>query len=380
MVRVAHVITGLGLGGAEVMLDRLLSAFDAQRVESQVISLTGGPVASRIRAQHVPLQVLGLSSPLSAMVSIPRLASLLRAQRPDVVHTWMYHADLLGGLAGKLVGIPVLWALHATTLDPTETNRTTRLLVHSLAKLSKVLPDHVVSCSRVGLESHRDRGYPESRMSVIPNGFDLSRFKPDQQLRQKARASWGFGENEVVVGHVGRFHPQKDHRTLLASAALAHAQDARLRFVCFGTDVTDGNAQLMSWARGSGVLSISRFLGPHASVQEVLPGFDIFVSPARFGEAFPLVIGEAMACGVPCVVTNVGDSALLVGDTGHVVPPAAPAALAEALRAVAALDWEQRRGLGARATQRVKENYALARIADRYSQLYEDVAARRLTT
>ena len=377
MVRVAHVITGLGLGGAEVMLDRLISALDGRRVQSQVIGLTGGPIAARIRAQHVPLQVLRLSSTFGAVANIPRLASLLRAMRPDVVHTWMYHADFLGGLAAKLVGIPVIWALHATALDPADTNRSTLLLVRMLAKLSNVVPDRIVSCSQVGLGTHRDMGYPDSRMTVIPNGFDLYKFKPNQQLRQKARASWGFGEDDIIVGHVGRFHPQKDHQSLLEAIALAHARNRRLRLVCFGTDVTEGNARLMSWATGLGVLSCARFLGPHSRIQEVLPGFDIFASSSRFGEAFPLVIGEAMACAVPCAVTDVGDSALLVGETGRVAPPAAPAALAEALLALAALEPAGRRDLGALANQRVRERYTLAHVADLYSQLYEDVAARR---
>lgn len=374
-LRVTHVITGLGLGGAEIMLERLLSAFDTNRVHSEVICLDeGGPLVAPIRAKGIPLAVLGIASASSVVAGVPRIVQHLRRSRPDVVHTWMYHADLLGGLAGKIARVPVVWALHCTKLDPAQTPRSTLLLLRVLSQLAAIIPERIVSCSVAGRELHEQMGYPGRRMLVIPNGFDAAEFKPNHEQRKLARNAWGFDEECVVVGQVARFHPQKDHHCLIQAAGLARARDQRLRFVFFGTDVTNDNARLVAWAREAGVSSICRFLGPHSHIHEVLPGFDLLASPSRFGEAFPLVIGEAMASGVPCVVTDVGDSALMVGDTGRVVPPDTPPLLAEALLELAALDRKARTELGARATARVRREFSLARVAHLYTELYQSVA------
>jgi len=378
LLRIVHVITGLGMGGAEIMLDRLLGAFDGQRVESSVICLSGeGPIAPRIRERGVPLQVLDLPTGPKALAAYPRMLSLLRSARPDVVHTWMYHADFLGGTAARALGIPVIWALHATTMDAAKTSRATRWLIGALAKLSPYVPDRVVSCSNVGRAAHADMGYEKAKLSVIPNGFDTARFRKSDSLRAAARARWQVGADELVVGHVARFHPQKDHSTLLEAIARCAQSNAKLRFVFFGTDVTSQNTGLMSLARELGVTDRCLFLGPSTAVDSELPGFDVLVSSSRYGEAFPLVIGEAMASEVPCVVTDVGDSAYIVGDTGIAVSPANPAELATALLKLTGQDPSARHALGAAARARIEAEFSLARVAELYTRLYEEVAQER---
>jgi len=377
MTRVVHVITGLLVGGAEVMLARLLSAFD-ETVENHVVSLAAeGPMAAVIRAQGVPVLALGLSSGPSALAGLPRLVGILRELRPDVVHTWMYHADLLGGLAARMVGVPVVWALHNTTLDPAKTGRAVRGLVRTLALLSRTIPTQIVSCSEVGRRVHESIGYDSGRLVVIPNGFDTTKFRPDPKARSGSRETWGASEDDIVVGHLARFHPQKDHFTLLAAAGVAAAVEPRLRFVFYGREVTHDNPSLVQWARDAGVLERCSFLGEASELESRIPGFDLLVSASSFGEAFPLVIGEAMSCGVPCVATDVGDSTLIVGDTGMIVPPRDAGRLANALVELAHWGDEKRLIRAQAARARIVNFFSLAEVAQAYQTTYRGVRLKR---
>jgi glycosyltransferase involved in cell wall biosynthesis len=357
------------------MLDRLLGALPKERVDSEVICLAEeGPIASRIRERRIPLKVLGLQAGVMALSGLPRIVSHFRDSRPDVVHTWMYHADFLGGLAARRLGVPLVWALHSSTLDPVESPRSTQALVRVLATLSKRLPNRIVSCSRVGRSRHERLGYDASKMEVIPNGFDTTLFRPNTEIRRDARARWNATDEDIVVGHVARFHPQKDHRTLLRAAALSLANEPRLRFVLYGNDVTPTNRALFGLAEQLGITDRCSFLGMSSSTQDVFPGLDVLASSSSFGEAFPLVIGEAMACEVPCVVTDVGDSSHMVGSTGITVAPRDPEALARALTQMARLEPQARRDLGAEGRRNVEVTYGLAHVASLYADVYERVA------
>jgi glycosyltransferase involved in cell wall biosynthesis len=183
-------------------------------------------------------------------------------------------------------------------------------------------------------------------------------------------------DHEIVVGHLARFHPQKDHRTLLDAASRCLREDPRLKFVLFGTDVTRANTALAQQADQLGISERCLFLGPNPAAHEALPGFDMLVSSSSFGEAFPLVVGEAMACEVPCVVTDVGDSPFLVGTTGRTVAPRDPAALSRALLELASLEPLERRRLGAAARARIEEHFSLSHVASLYTNVYESAASR----
>jgi glycosyltransferase involved in cell wall biosynthesis len=375
-VRVTHIITGLGVGGAETMLARLISALDAS-IESTVICLSsGGPMADRIRAMGVRVDVLGLPTGPRALLGLPRLAHMLREQRPSVVHTWLYHADLLGGLTARHCRVPVIWGLHGSTLEAKSLGYSTGLVVRLLAKLSTAVPARIVSCSQVGLRAHQAGGYDGKRMLVIENGFDTQLFQPSLQFREEARRSWHY-DDELVVGHVARFNPVKDHETFLKAAGIAMQREPRLRFVLYGDNVTRQNAKLVSWARSAGVLDHCSFLGREPAVERRLPGFDLLVSSSK-SEAFPLVLGEAMASGVPCVTTDVGDSAEIVGDSARVVPPSDPAALADAIVRAVQLDASARDAQISAGIARIRDRFALSRVAERFRDLYLEVAARQL--
>ena len=375
--RLVHVITSLDRHGAQVMLYELIKATDPCRFRSAVISLSApGPLHSLIADLGVPVYSLGMSGGRPSLVGLMRLARRLRALRPELVQTWMYHADLLGGLTARLAtSAPVVWGLHNSNLDPATTKWTTRATVWACARLSRLVPRRILSCSQVAMRLHRDLGYDAGRMVVIPNGFDLDAYRPDRGHYAAIRTELSIARDAILVGMVARYHPQKDHRNFIDAATRIARHRPETLFVLAGEGVSDTNQELGALIRETGVAERFRLLGPRTDIPRLTAAFDCAVTSAAFGEAFPLVIGEAMACGVPCVATDVGDSALMIGETGRVVPPGDPLALATAIESVLCLSAEERRALGAAARHRIHTDYALPVIAGRYQALYSELIA-----
>jgi glycosyltransferase involved in cell wall biosynthesis len=214
---------------------------------------------------------------------------------------------------------------------------------------------------------------------VIPNGFDTDQFQPNGELRAAARRNWRCDEGDLVVGLVARFHPLKDHETFLRAAGLALQMEPRLRFVLYGDNVTPENSTLTGWAETAGVLDRCSFLGRETHVQQRLPGLDLLVSSSR-SEAFPLVLGEAMACGVLCVATDVGDSALIVGDSARIVAAGDPAALARAMARTLRLSPKVRAALCGAGRRHIQAHFSLRQVANQYRNLYLEVAGLHRAT
>jgi glycosyltransferase involved in cell wall biosynthesis len=377
-MNVVHVITGLEIGGAETMLSRLLATTDRERFTSSVVALgRWGPIGDRIAELGVPVTALDLGPDAGLPTGLSRLGVLLRRARPAVVQTWLYHADLLGGLAARLVAwAPVVWGIHNTNLDPALVKRGTIRAARACARLSARVPCAVVCCSETTRRLHEAFGYAPARMVVIANGVDPAAFRPDPGARDAVRAELGLTADAPLVGLVARFDPLKDHRTFVRAAAAAAAADPRARFLLAGAGADADNATLRGWIEEAGVAERTFLLGPRRDVPRLMAALDVGTL-SSVGEALPLVVAEAMACGVPCVVTDVGDAGELVGDTGLVVPPRDPGALAAAWLALLGLPAAERRALGAAARHRIEEHYSLAATVARYEALYERVGAGR---
>jgi glycosyltransferase involved in cell wall biosynthesis len=373
-ISVLFLITSLTVGGAQTMLYRLLSRMDRTRFTPQVISLIDlGPMSEKIQRLGVPLRSLGMRPGRPNPVSILRLARWLKEDRPDMISTWLYHADLIGGLAAKLAGgIPVAWGIHQSDLSYEGNKWLTLQTVKACAYLSCWLPTRIICCSEASWRAHAAVGYATKKMIVIPNGSDLITFKPDSVARESVRKEFAIPEGAPLIGLVGRFHPQKDHHNFVQAAALLHRDSPDVHFLLCGEDVTWSNPQLTSWIQEAGIRERCRLLGRREDIARLTAALDIATS-SSFGEAFSNVIGEAMACGMPCVVTDVGDSALIVGQTGRVVPPRNPNALFAALRELVKLGREGRSQLGIAARQRIKEHFDLPDIVARYQNLYQEV-------
>ena len=375
-VRIVHVITGLGTGGAEIMLYRLLSVWDRGRDQIEVISLTDrGIIADRIEKLGVPVRELGMPRGRPSLAGLLRLGSWLRQRSPHLVHCWMYHANLVGGLAAKLSGgKTVIWTIQNSTLDPKGSRRMTIWTVKAGAWASS-LARKIVCCSAVARDVHIEIGFRSDRMTVIPNGCDVQDFKPDAAARVALRKELGLPTDTVLSGLVARFDPQKDHRTFVEAAGRVAAKHGDVHFVLSGDGADRTNAQLSAWIESSRVRDRFHLLGRRDDMPRITAALDIATCASAYGEASPLVLAEAMSCGVPCVVTDVGDSRLIVGDTGRTVPPKQPEKFAEALDSMLKLGVDARSQLGANARQRIQEKFDLPAIRDRYAALYREVAA-----
>ncbi len=376
-LRVLHIITGLGQGGAESVLFRL-ATYPEANVEHVVVSLTDeGIYGERLRAAGVAVHMLGMKRGRVSLRGFLALRALVAAERPDAVQTWMYHADLIGGLAARLAGVrAIAWGIRNSGEHLERSSRSARMVLRACALLSGRIPKAIVCAAQKSAERHADKGYDRARMVVIANGYDLSRYAPNAEARSRVRAQWGVPQDVPAIGCVARWDPLKDHANLLrAIAALVRdGRDAGLRCVLIGRGMDTENAELGALVDRLGLRDRLVLAGPSDDVPAAMNGLDLHVL-SSCAEGFPNVVAEAMACGVYCVVTDVGDAAYIVGDAGVVVPPEQPEALARgietALREVAARGRE-RAGEAGRA--RVLENFDIARMVQSYIAVWRRIS------
>ena len=367
-LKVVHVITGLGVGGAEQMLARLLPGLAGQGMTSVVVSLAPrGPLAEAIEAVGVRVASLSLPAARPPLRGLGALVGLLRRERPDVVQGWLYHANLLATLAEPLAGgAPTVWNIRSAA-ELRDYGRATALTIRAGAWLSR-RPRAIVVNSNAARRRHEAFGYRPREWALIPNGFDLERFRPDPAARRAVRNELGLPPGAQLVGHFGRFHPVKRHDVLLSAAGCLLPRHAGLHFVLAGPGVTDANLAPQA-ALPPEMAGRVHLLGERSDVPRLMAALDVLALSSD-SESFPNVVGEAMACGVPCAATDVGDVAELVGETGVVVPRRDAGALATGLEHLLALSPDEARATGARARARIATGYSLERVVARYAALY----------
>ena len=370
-MKVVFIITGLSTGGAQTMLLKLLERIDRTRFEPEVISLTTrGRTGPRIEALGLPVHALGMQPGLPNPIKFANLVRLLRRSRPDAVNTWMYHADLLGGLAARMANVKALaWSIRNSDLSPGYNKCSTLLVAKICAYISAWLPRRILSCSGRARDIHVANGYDGGKMVLIPNGFDLSRFQPDAGMRDAVRAELKLASGTLIAGLIARDDPQKNHAGFIEAAAQVHKTLPQVHFVLVGDGINQDNKGLTALIDRIGLTGHMHLLGRRDDIPNLMAAFDVLAS-SSFGEAFPSVLGEAMACGVPCVVTDAGDSAEIVGDTGRVVACGDMDGLARQL--IELLRWpaEQRAQLGALARRRICDRYEISDITRRYEEFY----------
>ena len=331
-MKVLHVITDLNNGGAEAVLYRLATSDQQNGNQHHVVSMMDrGIYADRLEQAGVTVSTLDLPRGRVTWGGLVRLYQLVRQVRPDVVQTWMYHADLIGGVVARLAGVKAIaWGIRHANHDPAHNSRATLLIARLCARLSSWVPMKIVSCSVKATQLHQALGYRADKFINIPNGYALEKLKPDAQACRAVREELAIASDAFVVGMVARFDPQKDHQNL--TSALGQIKQLGLQFVCLlvGVGMDASNTPLLAQLDAAGITANVKLLGARNDIPAVMNALDVHVL-SSLGEAFPNVLAEAMACGIPCVTTDVGDAALIVGEHGWVVSPRKPAALAEGL-------------------------------------------------
>jgi len=382
LIRIAHLITGLERGGAQTSLGRLVMAMEKTKFDSIVVALKGPDTLSRTLAEAgIKIYHLEMGKePFSLWRGVARLHTILTAYQPHMLQGWMYHANLMCSLAAPRLSYrpTVIWAIRHSLNRLAREKLTTRWVIRLGAKLSRKA-DRIVYNAYSSAAQHRALGYDAERDLVIPNGVDCERFKPSREAREWLRKEvLGLEDNQFLVGMVARFHPMKGHDTFLKAAGMLARHRKDVKFVLVGKGMDESNQVLCSVIEANKVESLVFLLGERQHIESILPGLDSLCSSSHWGESFPNVVAEAMACGVPCVVTDVGDSARIVGNAGLVVPPGDSRALANALVRLVEMPEGERTELGIQARKRIMA-FDHSFVVQRWYSLYEKLLAKGAT-
>lgn len=367
MIRIVHIITGLGSGGAENMLYKLIKYSDKSKYYHEVVSLMDeGVIGKRIRDEGVKIHSLNVSK-----ANI--FKSILNARRIckdfDIINTWLYHADLFGFVIAKLLlKKKLIWNIRHSNLDKNANKSRTLMIVKINSLLSKKI-DCITFNSNKALETHLTIGYKNKNTIVIPNGFELDKFSFDEENRNILRSAFNLDENCKALITVGRWDVQKDYVTLFKALNEIKNTHTNFKMIMVGTNLDEYNEDLCNLSIKYDLRDKLMLLGRRNDIPEILSAADCYIS-SSLGESFSNSIGEAMACALPCIVTDVGDSKQIVGETNYVVNAIDFKGLAEAIGKF--LDEsESPRNFNSR--NRIVENFDIKKVVKDYERNYQDI-------
>ena len=371
-MKITHIITGLGDGGAENVLFKVCKYDLANK--HVVISLKGpGKYFLPLRKLNIKVYCLDLN-----FFSIHKfffLIKLLRYLKPDVVQTWLVHADFLGSIAARLAGIKnILWNVRYSNIETGKAKLTTIFIIKILAIISYFIPKIIIIVSKRAKKIYEIIGYNKKLFQFIPNGFDLSTLKINKIKKINFKKKIKIKKNIPLIGNVARYDPQKDHLNLLNALSLIRNKNIKFFCLLVGYNITKNNIDLISEIKRLELSNHVKLVGQSNDIPNIMNGLDIHILSSSYGEGFPNVVAESMACGTPCIVTNVGDSALIVGKTGWVVPPKNSIKLAkaieDALYEINTARWSKR---CSKARQKVKESYDIEKMIKLYNKVWRKV-------
>lgn len=374
-MKILYIISGLPTGGAEMMLYKLLSGIDRDIFEPIVISLTDyGSLRNNIKNLNIPVYKMGMNACFPNPFKIWRFIKLTRKINPKLIQGWMYHGNLAALLAKWVLPnrVLLLWNIRHTPDDLKKEKRLTARVIRLGARLS-AQPDQIIYNSNVSAQKHESIGYSDKHKNFIPNGFNCEQFKPFDNAKSKLCHSLDLKKDTLLIGLIARYHIMKDHVTFLHSAGKLNKTYPEIHFVLVGQGVDKSNRLLVKLIEDLKITKNIHLLGKRMDVDKITAGLDIACSSSSWGESFSNAIGEAMACGIPCVVTDVGDSARIVGETGIVVKPRDRKAFTDAMITLIKMSSEERLGLGKLARNRIIKHFSIDIVVKQYEDLYRDI-------
>jgi glycosyltransferase involved in cell wall biosynthesis len=360
-------------------LFQLLSHTRRERFEPAVVSLVNqGALRDRIEALGIRVYSCDMKAGRPSLRGLWRLIKIIRNYKPELISGWMYHSALAAQLARIFSAprVPVIWSLHYCFADLTKEKALTATVIRLCRALSR-LPAKIIYVSQASKMRHELFGYRCETSSVIHNGVDTQQFLPSTEARASVRAELGLENEAILIGMLGRFHPMKGHENFLKAAAQVAQANSQSHFVLIGRNVDRQNPVLMELIQELGIENRTHLLGERRDNARLAAALDVFSSSSLYGESCPNVIFEAMACGVPCVVTDIGDAAWMVGTSGRVASTLDPKALATAWLELLTIDPKERTRLGTLARSRVLEHFQIQAVMARYEQLFEQVLAEK---
>lgn len=376
MKKIVFLVRSLDYGGAQRQVVTLVTSLSQDKFEVTVLCFySGEPLEQDLKNSNVRVIGLDKRGRWDIFGFWSNLLTQMRRLNPDLIHGYLGVPNILTiFLKPFFPSCKMIWGVRNSQMDLGRYDWL-RGLSFQIERFLSPLADLIIVNSHVAMGDHVAQGFPRHKMIEIPNGIDTERFKPDPEARIKFREKWGIGPDTLLIGLVARLDPMKDHPTFLQAAALLSRQRQDVRFICVGTGAEDYAKQLDRLADELGIDDMVIWTGAYADMPGVYNGLDIATSTSCYGEGFSNAIGEAMACGVPCVVTDVGDSAWIVGDTGVVVSPNNPEDLAKGW--ISCLNQE-RNELGCQARDRILENFSVKLLVSASQQAFEELLMQQI--
>jgi len=372
-MKILHIITALGNGGAEHTLYKICKHDKSN--EHTVISFKGeGKYFSLLNEIGVKVYILK-TNPITFFLKFFLLMKMIRFLNPDLVQTWLVHGDFLGSIATRLAGIKkIVWNIRYSNLEFKSTKLITILLIRVLSKLSFSLPKSIVVVSKSAKKNCEKIGYCKKKLFLIQNGYDLSILKPIKSQKINFRKNLKIKKEVAVIGMVARYTNKKDHNNLLNALSLLRSKNINFICILVGPDNNKKNLDLTNKIKELNLNNYIKLLGSKNDITQVMNWIDIYVQSSKYGEGFPNVVAEAMACGTPCVVTDVGDAALIVGKTGYVVPPNNSFKLGRAIERmileINKKNWSKKKN---QSKLRIKNNFGINIMIKSYNKLWNIV-------
>ena len=371
-MRILHIISGLKRGGAETQLFRICK-FD-QDNDHIVVSLSNkqgyGDILEKL---NVPVYALNFSSGRINISGLIKLYRIMKQLKPDVVQTWMNHADLIGGIIARIAGIKnIFWGVHQTILIKGKSKASTIMIVKLNAFLSYLIPNKIIYCAEKSREVHELIGFKKSKGVVIQNGYDINIFYQNDSLAKDFRDKLKIPQDAFIIGHVASYDPLKGQDTLIKSLSSLLKRKIKFIAILVGTNLDHLNYDLVTSLKDNGLSDNVYLLGIRDDILSIMNAIDLFLL-SSISEAFPNVLNEAMLCGTPCLTTNVGDAALIVDKTGWIVEPRDSTGMADAC--VHALNekeknsehWKNRKES---CRKRIIENFSFEKMINKYKEIW----------
>jgi len=369
-MKVVHIITGLGDGGAEHTLFKICK-YDISN-KHIVISLTDSGKYFLL-LKKLGVKVYCLNANFFSIHKFFFLIKLLHSLKPDIVQSWLVHADFIGGIAARLAGIKnIVWNIRYSNIEIGKAKLSTILIIKILAKLSFMIPKFIIIVSKKAKKIYELVGYDKKKLKFIPNGYDLSILKNSNLQKIKFKKKNNIKKKVPLIGNVARYDPQKDHLNLLKALSLIRSKNINFLCILVGQNINKNNINLISDIKRLNLANHIKLLGQKDDISQVMNGLDVLVQSSSYGEGFPNVIAEAMACGTPCIVTDVGDAALIVDKTGWIVPPKNSVklskAIIKAINELERINWKKRCNI---TRLRIKRNFSIHKMIKLYNLLWD---------